>query len=527
MGILNRLQNLLRVRRLDTVRYMNPGILRFVPTDLRLTTDEKLSVSACYAAVRAIVDPLAASNWDVFVSNGGRRQNLADGEVFYRLNVRANRNLPAVAAKELVITHALLHGDGYALILRDNSGRVIGWDPLESPRMSKGWREDDQGGTIVYLYAQPNGETVEIPAVDIIHLRGPSVTDLFGGDSQVSRATVAIATAAAMERFGQHYFANGAHLGGYIKLPGRLRTPEDVARLKADWGSKYRGLNKTGETAALEDGAEFVPLTPDAEKLQLVAPRAFQVEDISRFFGVPLVKLMVKEAATGYGANLSTLNEQFSRDTLTPWSKRIAQEFGFKLLPQRAPWAEVEVNLAWLTRGDAESRARVRQLDIQSGVITRDEARAEEGRTALPGGIGSVVTVGTSVVSLKDALEPKPPPAPPARPAPQEDPAADPESPEDAPQDQPQDAQPDPEVQNLARAGIRLALDSHARRWRARAKDVVPEKLPAARDELRSKLAADLHGFHRYLTDGQFAALATEVEAGVEPTKAVDHVLAA
>ncbi|HYG66313.1 MAG TPA: phage portal protein, partial [Anaeromyxobacteraceae bacterium] len=466
---------------------------------------------------RAIVDPLAASDWEVYVTEGAQRTNLRDGEVFYRLNLRANRNVPAIAAKELIITSALLHGDGYALVLRDNSGRVIGWDPLDSSRMRKSWRNDPSaigGGTIVYEYIAETGAIYEVPDTDVIHLRGPSVASIFGGDSILARATVAIATAAAQEKFGNVYFANGAHLGGYLQLKGRLKTQADVDRLKADWNAKTAGLHKVGETAVLEDGAEFHSLTPDAERVQLVAPRAFQVEEIARYFGVPLVKLMVKEAASGYGSNLSTLNEQFSRDTLTPWAKRIAQEFGFKLLPQRSPWAEISVDLRWTTRGDAESRARVRQMDVQSGVITRDEARAEEGLSALPGGVGAIVTVAAGLMELtRENLAPKPPAPPPGPPQPE-------------PEDQADKGPPEVEVENLVRAGVVLALDNHAKRWRARTRDVPEDKVHAAREELRARLAHDLGAFGERITDEQFAALATQVEAGFEPAKAADHVLA-
>lgn len=322
--------------RQEHIRYGYPGLTRYLPEGLKLTREEQLSVSAAYGCVRAIIDPLAASDWEVFVrGEGGARTNQPDGTVFYVLNLRANRNLPAIAAKELILTHAATRGNGYGLILRDNAGHVVGWDILDPDRMATGWANDASvvgGGRIVYLYTLEDGTTWELPDTEIIHLRGPSVRDLFGGDSVLGRASIAVATAAAQEKFGNVYFANGAHLGGYLKLKGRLKSQADVDRLKADWNAKTAGIDKAGETAVLEDGAEFHDLTPDAERVQLVAPRAFQVEDIARFWGVPLVKLMVKEAATGYGANLSTLNEQFSRDTLTPWGKRTAQEFGYKLL---------------------------------------------------------------------------------------------------------------------------------------------------------------------------------------------------
>jgi HK97 family phage portal protein len=506
------------VMRQQWVRYGRPSLFGFLPAELRLSREQMISVSAAYGALRAVVDPIAASDWEVFVQEGTTRKNLRAGEAFYFLNVRANRNLPAIAAKELLLTAAVLHGDGYALILRDNAGRVVGWDPLDSERMAKSWRTDESaigGGRIVYEYTQEDGSVVEIPDTDIIHLRGPSVANLFGGDSILARATIAVATAAAQEKFGNVYFANGAHLGGYIQLKGRLKTQGDVDRLKADWNRKNAGIDKAGETAVLEEGAEFKDLTPDPERVQLVAPRAFQVEEIARYFGVPLVKLMVKEAATGYGANLSTLNEQFSRDTLTPWSKRTAQECGFKVLPQRKPWAEIEVNLKWTTRGDAESRARVRQMDVQTGVITRDEARADEGLSALPGGVGSIPTTTGAVVALtKEALEPKqaapPPPAPP--------PARE-ETPED-------DESGDEDVENLVRAGVVLALGNHARRWRARVRDIPEEKVPAARDELRARLGAELAALSKHVNAEQLAELATQIEAGFEPEKAAAHVLA-
>lgn len=388
-----------------------------IPFDLRLTTDEMLSTSTVWAAVRALVDPIASSEIRVVTRNAsGGRVRLPDDAVDYLLNVRPGPDFTAQAFKEVVLTQTVVHGDGYAEIVRDRSGRLIELWPLQSDAMAV-TRND--AGELVYLYRQPTGgEIVTLDSWDVLHFRGPSVFGLTG-DSLVFRASKAIALHVAQEKFATAYFANGTVLGGFIKMPKALTEPARK-KFSVDFKRLFGGGKRAHGIAFLEEGMEYQALGSDSDKSQLIPSRAFSVEEIARYFGIPLVRLGVQAAAQGYGTNVNQLNLQFVRDTLTPWVNRFCEEAAYKLFPQKAPWRSLEIDTTWLTQGDDKSRAEANEISIRSGVKTVNEARESEGLNGI-GPEGDLHLVPNNLVLLEEDNLTKPEPAAPPAPAPSGD----------------------------------------------------------------------------------------------------------
>lgn len=382
--------------------------MAFVPPSLRLTEEEMISTSVVWACIRAIVDPIATSEFKVFTrdANGGRKR-LMDDDVAWMFNVRPNPDMPAQAFKEILLTQTLVHGDGYAEIVRNRAGKVQELVALDSERMTLQRNGDD----LVYVYRQVDGEPVVLFADEVLHVRGPSIRGLTG-DSLVYRASKAVALHVAQERFATAYFENGAVLGGFVKLPGGLGE-EARKRLRADILQRFGGHKKAHGIMFGEAGMEYQELGGNPAETQLVPSRSFSVEDISRYFQVPLVRLAVQAAAQGYGTNVSQLNLQFSRETLEPWKNRITEEAQYKLYPQRTPWREIEIETTWLTQGDDVQRAQAREIDIRCGVLTVNEGREQEGKNSIgPAGDLHLVQNNLVVLDEENLTKPEPLPAP-------------------------------------------------------------------------------------------------------------------
>ncbi len=489
--------------------------MAFVPPALRLGDEEQLSVAAVWACIRAIVDPIASSDVLVFTRDvSGGRAPLADDPIAYLLNVRPHPLFTAQAFKEIVLTDMLVEGDGFAEIVRDGAGRVAELMPLSARSMLPVF--DMETEKLIFRYRAPGtGETIDYPAEDVLHVRGPSVRGLLG-DSTVGKAVKAIALHVAQERFATDYFASGTHMGGIVKVPSGLgdKTRDRLTKeIQANFGA---GGKKRRGVAFFEAGMEYQALGGNASETQIVPSRIFSVEEIARYFGVPLVRLGVQAAAQGYGTNVQQLNLQFVRDTLTPWCNRFTEEAEYKLFPQRGPWRHIEIETAWLTQGDDEQRARTNQINISSGLLSINEAREVERRNGIgPAGNLHLVPKTLTVLAEENLVPPAPTVAPPAG--------------GDGGNGDGGDPGMDAAATSLLRAGIAVALENHRRRWTARTKDVAEDKFPGAREELRAKLAADLSEFDRYMTDEQFAELATLVESGIAPEEAASrfaHALA-
>ena len=131
-------------------------------------------------------------------------------------------------------------------------------------------------------------------------------------------------------------------------------------------------------------GAKYQPISTNAKEAALPEARAYSLEEIARFFGVPLVMLGVQAAAQGYGTNVAQLGLQFAQSGLTPWARRHDQEASYKLYGQWGDKRQIEHDLSWITRGSWIEQSQAVQIQVSTGVATIDEGRELLGRDPLP-----------------------------------------------------------------------------------------------------------------------------------------------
>jgi HK97 family phage portal protein len=469
----------------------------WIPTDLRISVEESVQLSAVWGCIQVITTAIASSPWNVYEVSGTRRELKPDDPVAYLLNQRANPEITAIAFREAMMFGALAYGNAYAAIERDAANRVQALYPLWSDRMQL---TRDREGRLVYEYADFDGGKKYLAPREVFHLRGPvSVSGLLG-DSIVARAAKAAALAAAAERFSLSYLANGTIPSGVLTYPKNL-LPEAKDTIRAQWDEKMSGPKKGGKVVILEGGMKYEQVSADPDKAMLGPTQAWSLEQVARYFGVPLVLLGVESAAQGYGVNLSAMFLSFSRQTLRPWCLRCEQEGNTKLLSP-SPYRETTLDTEWLSRGDAKAQAETDEVRIRSGVMSVNEARQKQGLNTI-GAEGELRFVSTSLTPLTttlleiqelEAKEPEPAP-PPAAAAPSE---------ED--QDEPADGgEESPMLRQALRTMVLQNLERLEKRIAAREKEL--EKKGVKRDELAAKLNEDREQFRQWMAKDCYPAL--------------------
>lgn len=405
---------------------------------IRLTDQEAMCLSVVWACIDAIVKAVVCSDWKVYavqrVVRSGRTERIEqpDDPIYWLLNKRPNEEATAIAWKEAMYYSAVGTGNGYSEIVRNGAGKVTALHWIETNRVTprREVLEDGRQGGIVYDVWQYAGGWITLGPSDIFHLRGPSL-DSLTGDHMIARAAHAIANAVAAERFRGSYFNNNTVMGTILKHP---RTLSDTAhkRLVKDYEEKHKGPNKAHKPLILEGGMDIVTnIGNDPQKSQMIETSQFSVEDICRFFGVPPHKVQHLLRAT-YN-NIEHLGIEFTRDAVTPWTKRGEQEADFKLFPQKAPWRETKMDTAWLMFGDAKSQAEAYQIYRRTGVYSVNDILQKRGENTI-GPEGDVRMVENNMMSLealgettrkmaaeadkaeKDATAPTPPPQIPGKP---------------------------------------------------------------------------------------------------------------
>lgn len=349
-----------------------------------------LGLSTYYACIRAIAEDCAKLPLQVFERLGRGRRRAAEHWLWRILHDQFNDDMTAFTAREVMTHYALGWGNGYGLILRDQSmtardGEPMGIYPIHPARVRVS--RDSKRQRLLYsiessLYGRERGDfPVVIDMADMLHIRGPSPDGLMGYSiAQIAAESLGLSLAA--QSYGANFFGNSGRPGGVLSHPGKL---SDTARvnLRESWERAHSGPENAGKTAILEEGITWAAISIPPEQAQFLETRAFQVREVARWFRMPLSK--IADLSDAKWANIEQQNIDYVVDTLTPWLVRWEQEIQMKLLPDdSAYYAKHNVNS--LLRGDMQARSEYYRTMIANGIYSPNEVREFEDMNAYEGG---------------------------------------------------------------------------------------------------------------------------------------------
>ena len=154
------------------------------------------------------------------------------------------------------------------------------------------------------------------------------------------------------------------------------------------------------KVAVLTRNYKYTPIGINQKDAQYIETRAFGVEEVARFTGIP--KAMLQSGKESYESNQQQ-RITFVTDTLVPYVTQWEQENTFKCLFsfQRKDGLYFRGNASALMRGDDKTRAEVHQMYVQNGLKNPDECRALEELNPIPGGLGQVFYMTKNLGSME------------------------------------------------------------------------------------------------------------------------------
>lgn len=373
---------------------VNEHRLIYIPqtsAGLRVTAEEALRVPAVWACVSVISKALASCDWDVLrESADGKREKMPRHPLVRLLNGEPNAEMTGFDFREAMIIQALLWGDGFAEIERDQSGQAIGLWPFSPERAELDRDPDDR--LIVRVHNTAGGQSI-LDYRDVFHVHGPSVDGITGLRTYAyARDTFGIAI--ALDRFGGAFYKNNMQLGGILSTDQSLQK-EQIDDLQKALASRHGGPDNAHKFLVLHGGLKYEALASTQEEAQTVESRHAVIEDVCRWFGVPPHKIAHLLRSTNN--NIEHQGLEFVRDALTPWAERLRQEADKKLIRQPSN-LRTRLDLDWLAEGDAKSKADADAVLVDHGIETRNEVRRRRGRN--PHEDGDDLTVQQQFIPL-------------------------------------------------------------------------------------------------------------------------------
>lgn len=345
---------------------------------------EKLG--AVSAAHRIFTNTIAAMPWMIRQKKGGERIEV-DHTVAKYLKGRANPYMSSFTAEKVILSQAFWYGVGYGYVERDRKGAVTGILPIPvQPEVSI----NKNDGARWYKFTLPETNIFEkelsrsFQDSELLIYRFESY-DGSSGRGILHMAKEAIDTDIKAQRYGNKFYTNGAKASGVLEVDGRLdKDKRDM--LREEFLDKHTGDNAF-KVAIMDLGMKYTQLGISQNDAQYIESRAFTVEEVSRFTGIPAY--MMQEGKQSYNAN-EQQKLDFLVDTLTPHLVQIEQEWEYKLFTEteRKNGMYLKKNVAGILRGTHEQRASFYEKMMSIGAVCADEIRASEDQSPIPGGWG-------------------------------------------------------------------------------------------------------------------------------------------
>lgn len=335
-------------------------------TGIAITEDSAMRLSAVFGAVRVISETIASLPWGVKQDVDNATRN-ASAHPINKLIHAPNAMMTDFNFREVCQAHLCLHGNAFIAIRRNEAGQPVKLIPVHPDRVEVKVYKDEKFYTI-----DQGKETFD--DTEMIHILGLSFDGIVG-KSVIEAARESIGLGLAADQFGGSFFGNGANVSAILTHPGRL-SDEAYKRLMASWERRYSGLDNSHKTAILEEGMNLQKVSISPSESQFLETRKFGVEDIARFFRIPLAYLGSLENSSTR-ANIEEQGIQFQRNTILPWVKRWEAEFNRKLFPGNEAYY-IRMNMDGLLRGDISSRYSSYATARQWGWLSVNDIRRHE-----------------------------------------------------------------------------------------------------------------------------------------------------
>lgn len=356
-----------------------PRIFGVRPTysGVNMSGDKALNVPAVLQAVRLIAETIGSLPCKLYQESEEGKGAAKDHSAYRITHKRANEWTGAGELRTVLTADALIHGNGFAKIVRFEDGR-----PYELHRLKPGIvsiLEDEYTGAPVYRVSEKGG-SCEYPHTEILHI--PS----FLGTSPIAFGKEAIGLAAILERHGAQFFGSGARPSGIIsndKPQGSDAGAKTIANIKASFRNWQEGSK--GDPLIMDAGWKYEQPAMTSTDAQFLENRLEQVREIARIFGIPPHLLFELSRATW--SNAEQMGASFLQLCLRPWLDRWQDAYATVLLSedeQDNHYFEFVVDD--LLRADAAARTANMTALVTNRIMTPNEVRAVLNLPAVPGG---------------------------------------------------------------------------------------------------------------------------------------------
>lgn len=298
--------------------------------------------------------------------------------------------------KETLVANAVIHGRAYAMINRYAAGGVAALPIIhpicvrtEEPSLEEysslkpgyeGPAEYPVGG-LWHKVDLGDGRQIKLDAKNMLYIPGLSTDGKYPW-GLINVARTSMRTGIAADRAAGNMFLKGALISGLATPEGEEDITDDVAEIRRQLNSATAGQENAGSIAIINRRLKFTPWTMSAVDAQFLQSREFQIEEISRWTGVPPHLLMQTSKQSSWGTGIEEQNRALGRTVLATWANRVEQRLSRLLASNRY----VKFDFRELERPSPQDEQNMIINLVNSGMITPNEGRKQLHLEPIDGG---------------------------------------------------------------------------------------------------------------------------------------------
>jgi HK97 family phage portal protein len=369
------------------------------PTGSPVTAYNSLQVATAWACINGQADDLAKLQIHVREYQKGGGSVINNTHRVAKLLRKPNYYQTPMEFIGHLAFSLRMRGNSYAYLYKNERGYVEQMFPLTPERCQLQVNQKD--GSLWYWIHYPSflNLTLYEPAINVLHVKANSLDGGLFGISPIAVGQATLGIAIATQDYAGKLFKQGTMARGYMSPTEGDLSQETATSIKTMVEEALSGSQNEHRIGVFEKGLNFTSLQMNAEEAQFIQSRAFNVEEVARFYRHPLHKLSVGK--TPMGANLEALEQAYINDTLLPTARRIEEALESRLFTdnERNRY-EIRFDFDTILRADTATRWAAHQVAVLNGLKNRDEIRAQEGMAPIPDGLGKTFSMPLNTGAL-------------------------------------------------------------------------------------------------------------------------------
>ncbi len=337
-----------------------------------ITVEKAINISTVFACCRVLGEGLAQVPFKLMQESKDGKQRLPakEHQLYQLLYLKPNRWQTSFEFREQMAWQLALEGNHYVFINR-KGGKIIELYPLLTSQVTPEFKS----GEMTYKVSFEDGKSETLKAVDVWHIRGPSMNGYLGLQA-VKQAKEALALAVAADKSVSTLHKNRSQPSGVYSVEGSL-NPSQYEQLSA-WINKQVSGENAGRPLVIDRSAKWMSTMMSGVDAQTIENRKHQIAEICRYFRVSPIMIYGDDKLSTYAGSSESFKAHLTH-TLAPLYQRVSQSAAISLLDdkERADGYYMSFVEEGMLSGTPTETKDVILEYVNGGIMTPNEGRAK------------------------------------------------------------------------------------------------------------------------------------------------------